>query len=215
MTSIAPSHAADPRIADVLSYWLGSAHPDNAGALACKNLWFIKSDATDDQIRERFGALVEDALASQLDGWAGTALGRLALIVLLDQFTRNLFRGTARSFAGDPQALQLALDGIALGHDRHADLPAVARIFCYLPLEHAEDLALQDRSVAAFQALADQAGDAGGEGVREFLAGTLDYAHRHRDVIVRYGRFPHRNAILGRTSTAEELQYLSQPGSGF
>ncbi len=92
---------------------------------------------------------------------------------------------------------------------------AVARIFCYLPLEHAEDLALQDRSVAAFQALADQAGDAGGEGVREFLAGTLDYAHRHRDVIVRYGRFPHRNAILGRTSTAEELQYLSQPGSGF
>ncbi|MCP4519603.1 MAG: DUF924 domain-containing protein, partial [Delftia sp.] len=137
MTSIAPSHAADPRIADVLSYWLGSAHPDNEGALACKNLWFIKSDATDDQIRERFGALVEDALAGQLDGWADTALGRLALIVLLDQFTRNLFRGTARSFAGDPQALQLALDGIALGHDRHADLPAVARIFCYLPLEHA------------------------------------------------------------------------------
>ncbi|MBA4001962.1 MAG: DUF924 domain-containing protein, partial [Delftia sp.] len=94
MTSIAPSHAADPRIADVLSYWLGSAHPDNEGALACKNLWFIKSDATDDQIRERFGALVEDALAGQLDGWADTALGRLALIVLLDQFTRNLFRGT-------------------------------------------------------------------------------------------------------------------------
>jgi len=201
-------------MADVLGYWLGSAHPDNAGALACKNLWFIKSDATDEQIRERFGALVEDALAGRLDGWAGTALGRLALIVLLDQFTRNLFRDTPRSFAGDPQALQLALDGIAQGHDRHADLPAVARIFCYLPLEHAEDMAMQDRSVAAFQALADQAGT-GPATVREFLAGTLDYAHRHREVIARYGRFPHRNPILGRESTAQEQEYLAQPGAGF
>jgi uncharacterized protein (DUF924 family) len=201
-------------MADVLGYWLGSAQPDTAGALACKNLWFIKSDATDQQIRERFGALVEDALAGRLDGWAGTALGRLALIVLLDQFTRNLFRGTPRSFAGDPQALQLALDGIAQGHDRHADLPAVARIFCYLPLEHAEDMALQDRSVAAFQALADQAGT-GPANVREFLAGTLDYAHRHREVIARYGRFPHRNPILGRESTAQEQEYLAQPGAGF
>jgi len=199
MTSIAPSHAADPRIADVLSYWLGSAHPDNEGALACKNLWFIKSDATDDQIRERFGALVEDALAGQLDGWADTALGRLALIVLLDQFTRNLFRGTARSFAGDPQALQLALDGIALGHDRHADLPAVARIFCSLPLEHAEDLALQDRSVAAFQALADQAGDAGGEG------GGGVPPRRHRRSIIRYPR--RVRVILCR----ERMHILPQP----
>jgi uncharacterized protein (DUF924 family) len=90
----------------------------------------------------------------------------------------------------------------------------VARIFCYLPLEHAEDMALQDRSVAAFQALADQAGT-GPANVREFLAGTLDYAHRHREVIARYGRFPHRNPILGRESTAQEQEYLAQPGAGF
>lgn len=203
--------STDPRIADVLAYWLGSAHPDNAGALACRQLWFVKSDATDAEIRQRFGPLVEEALAGHLDGWAATPLGRLALLVLLDQFTRNLFRGTPRSFAGDPQALRLALQGMDLGHDRHADLPAVARIFCYLPLEHAEDMAQQGRSVAAFQALADGADD----GTREFLAGTLDYAHRHREVIARYGRFPHRNPILGRPSTPEESDYLAQPGSGF
>lgn len=211
MTSIASTPIPDPRIDDVLAYWLGAPHPDNATALACKNLWFVKSDATDAEIRERFGPLVEDALAARLDGWAATARGRLALIVLLDQFTRNLFRGTPRSFAGDAQALHWALEGIALGHDRHADLPAVARIFCYLPLEHAEDMALQERSVAAFQALADSAG----ADTREFLAGTLDYARRHREVIARYGRFPHRNPILGRESTAEEQQYLAQPGAGF
>lgn len=211
MTSLASSSPTDPRIADVFGYWLGATHPDNAAALACKNLWFIKSDATDAEIRERFGPLVEEALAGRLDGWAATARGRLALLVLLDQFTRNLFRGTPRSFAGDAQALRLALDGIALSHDRHADLPAVARIFCYLPLEHAEDMALQERSVAAFQALADGAG----ADTREFLAGTLDYALRHREVIARYGRFPHRNAILGRESSAEEQEYLAQPGAGF
>ncbi len=204
----------DPRIAEVLTYWLGSPRPDNASALARKNLWFIKSQATDDEIRARFGGVVQEALAARLDGWAATAPGRLALIVLLDQFTRNLLRNTPRSFEGDPQALRLALEGMELGHDRHADLPAVARIFCYLPLEHAEDMALQDRSVAAFQALADGA-DSADAGTREFLAGTLDYAHRHREVIARYGRFPHRNAILGRESTAEELAYLALPGAGF
>ena len=214
--SLPIAHALDPRLSQVLEYWLGAEMPTNESALSRKSLWFTKSETTDEEIRHLFGAVLQEALAGKLDGEAmESPLGLLSVLIVLDQFTRNLFRGTARSFAGDPQALQLALDGIALGHDRHADLPAVARIFCYLPLEHAEDLALQDRSVAAFQALADQAGDAGGEGVREFLAGTLDYAHRHRDVIVRYGRFPHRNAILGRTSTAEELQYLSQPGSGF
>lgn len=211
MTRIAPDSATDPRIADVLAYWLGAPQPDNASALARQQLWFVKSDATDAEIRTRFGPLVEEALAGQLDGWAATPRGRLALLVLLDQFTRNLFRGTPRSFAGDARALPLALEGMALGHDRHADLPAVARIFCYLPLEHAEDPALQARSVAAFEALAD-----GAEAdTRAFLAGTLDYARRHRDVIARYGRFPHRNPILGRESTAEEREYLAQPGSGF
>ncbi|MDR0225148.1 MAG: DUF924 domain-containing protein [Burkholderiaceae bacterium] len=208
------AHAQDPRIDDVLTYWLGAARPSNGQALERKNLWFIKSDATDADIRARFGPLVDEALAGRLDGWAATARGRLALIVLLDQFTRNLFRATPRSFAGDDRALQLALDGMDQGHDRDTDIPAVARIFCYLPLEHAEDLALQNRSVAAFQALADEAA-AAAPAVREFLAGTLDYARRHHEVIARYGRFPHRNPILDRQSTPAETLYLAQPGAGF
>lgn len=200
---------SDPRIAEVLSYWLGAAQPTDADALTRQPLWFAKSDATDDQIRTRFGPLVEEALSGALDGWAGSAQGRLALIVLLDQFTRNLFRGTPQSFAGDAQALQLALDGILAGHD--ADLPTVARIFCYLPLEHAEDGPLQAQSVAAFTQLHDLAPPA----LRGLLAGTLDYALKHQDVITRFGRFPHRNPILGRSSTPAEEAYLAEPGAGF
>ena len=128
---------------------------------------------------------------------------------MLDQFTRNAFRGQPDSFAGDAQALALALAGIERGHDQA--LPPMARIFCYLPLEHAEDLALQQRSVALFAALRD----APGAEPRAFFDGTLDYARKHQDVIARFGRFPHRNAILGRTSTPQEQAYLAQPGAGF
>lgn len=202
---------SDPRIAEVLSYWLGAAQPTDADALTQQPLWFAKSDATDDQIRTRFGPLVEEALSGALDGWAESALGRLALIVLLDQFTRNLFRGTPRSFAGDARALQLALDGILAGHDADPSVPTVARIFFYLPLEHAEDGPLQAQSVAAFTQLHDLAPPA----LRGLLAGTLDYALKHQDVITRFGRFPHRNPILGRSSTPAEEAYLAQPGAGF
>lgn len=202
---------ADPRIADVLSYWLGAAQPTDADALTRQPLWFAKSDATDAEIRTRFGPLVDEALSGALDGWAGSPLGRLALILLLDQFTRNLFRGTPQSFAGDAQALQLALDGMLAGHDTDPSVPTLARIFFYLPLEHAEDGPLQAQSVAAFTQLHDLAPPE----LRGLLAGTLDYAHKHQEVITRFGRFPHRNPILGRSSTQAEQAYLAQPGSGF
>lgn len=201
----------DPRIAEVLTYWLGAAAPTDADALARQSLWFTKSADTDAEIGRRFGPLVEEALSGALDGWAGTARGRLALILLLDQFTRNLFRGTPRSFAGDAQALQLALDGILAGHDMAPDIPSMARIFCYLPLEHAEDGPLQAQSVAAFGKLHELAAPE----LRGFFAGTLDYALKHQEVIARFGRFAHRNPILGRPSTAAEQEYLAQPGSGF
>ncbi|MCD2512282.1 DUF924 family protein [Comamonas endophytica] len=205
------SSNADPRIDELLSYWLGAPYPTDADALARQSLWFTKSAATDAEIGTRFGPLVEQALAGTLDGWAQTPRGRLALIVLLDQFTRNLFRGTAKSFAGDAHALQLALDGILEGHDVDPGVPDVARIFFYLPLEHAEDGPLQEQSVALFKKLHELALPQ----TRSFLAGTLDYAHRHQEVIKRFGRFPHRNPILGRESTPAELEYLAQPGSGF
>ena len=201
----------DTRIAEILTYWLGAAAPTDADALTRQSLWFTKSADTDAEIRARFGPLVEEALSGTLDGWAESARGRLALILLLDQFTRNLFRGTPKSFAGDSQALQLALDGILAGHDTDPAIPSVARIFCYLPLEHAEDGPLQAQSVAAFAKLHELAAPA----LRSFFAGTLDYALKHQDVITRFGRFPHRNAILARPSTPQEQEYLAQPGAGF
>ena len=194
---------------EVLRFWLGACPIDPAAMQRVQAQWFRKDDAFDAALRARFGPTLEAALAGQLHGWAASADGWLALLLVLDQFTRNAFRGQPRSFAGDAQALALALQGIERGHDQA--LPPMARIFCYLPLEHAEDAAMQARSVALFTALRDAA-DAE---PKAFFDGTLEYARKHQDVIARFGRFPHRNAILGRASTDAERAYLAQPGAGF
>ena len=204
--------AADASLPDqVLTQWFGSARPDNAQALQYKSRWFTKSPAFDEELRERFGVAVEAALGGALQHWSAQGPWQhLALVVLLDQFTRNIFRNTPKSFAGDPQALTLALQAMQSGADQQ--LPEVVRVFMYLPLEHAEDPGMQQRCVAAFDAMHQAAEEAE---LREYLAGSLDYAHRHQVVIEQFCRFPHRNAILGRASTAEEAAYLAQPGSGF
>jgi uncharacterized protein (DUF924 family) len=183
--------------AAVLDFWFGPPPPMSRAE------WFRKDPAFDAAIRARFGTLVEQAIDQGLD-WGDDAAAGLAQVVVLDQFPRNLFRGQARAFAGDAQARRLALDLIDRG--AHLALHPLQRWFLYLPLEHAEDPALQDRCVELVGALA-AADPAHG--------GALDYAERHRDVIRRFGRFPHRNAALGRASTAEELAYLATPGSGF
>lgn len=194
---------------DVLAFWLGAWPADGAALQRAQPTWFQKNEAFDADLRQRFGGTIAAALAGQHDAWTDTAQGRLALLIVLDQFTRNSFRGKPESFAGDDRALRIALEGIARGHD--IAVPPMPRTFCYLPLEHAEDAAMQSRSVALFQALRD-APDAQ---PKPFFDGSLDYAHKHQDVIRRFGRFPHRNAILGRTSTPDELAYLAQPGAGF
>ena len=194
---------------DVLAFWLGAWPIDQAAMLRMQPRWFAKDEAFDAELRARFGATLEAARADRLDAWAADAEGRLALLIVLDQFTRNAWRGRPDSFSGDAQALALALEGIERGHDQA--VPPMARIFCYLPLEHAEDADLQARSVALFEALAG-APDAQ---PRAFFEATLDYARRHQDVIARFGRFPHRNAVLGRVSTPAEQAYLAQPGAGF
>lgn len=181
--------------AAVLDFWFGDEP-------AARPQWFRKDAAFDAQIGARFGALIDSALAGTRFG--DSPAERLAALVVLDQFTRNVFRDTPRAFAGDAAALDLALGLCERGDD--LVLPVWQRAFAYLPFEHAEDRTLQDRAVAAFEALARE---------QPQVASMLDYAHRHREVIRRFGRFPHRNAILGRASTADELAFLEQPGSRF
>ena len=187
--------------AQVLAFWFG-------GDDAVDRRWFNGGAEFDREIAARFGTTLDAALCGELAGWGVTTDGALALIVVLDQFARNVGRGTPRAFAGDAQALALALAMIASGGDRR--LPPLRRWFAYLPLEHAEDLALQQRSVELFERLLADAG-----AHREAIAGALDYARRHRDVIARFGRFPHRNEILGRASSGDEAAFLQQPGSRF
>jgi uncharacterized protein (DUF924 family) len=161
--------------------------------------WFVASDAFDARVRERFGALSERARAGELDDWAKTPEGSFALILLLDQVPRNIHRRTAQAFRSDGKALELAKGALAAGF--HMSVDEDKRLFLYLPLQHAEDMAAQEEAVALVEALGDEE--------------HTDYAIRHRDIIRRFGRFPHRDAQLGRTSTEAEIEFLKQPDSSF
>jgi uncharacterized protein (DUF924 family) len=187
---------------DVLSFWLGDASRP-------RDEWFRRSDALDDEIRSRFAGAIEQAERGELDAWEGTARGRLAIVILLDQFSRNAFRGTARSFAHDPRALAIAERGVELGEDR--TLLPLERSFLYMPFSHAEDPAVQARSCTLFEWLAAEAPAE----LAGYLDSALKFARAHRAIVDRFGRFPHRNAILGRTTTHEEAEFLKQPGSSF
>ena len=198
----------------LLDWWFGAAGSGSdmtAAEVAASRtaLWFGKQDRQDDQAREQFGVRVEQALAGQLQDWQGEPEGWLANILLLDQLPRMIFRDTPRAFAGDALARRLVQQGLARGWDQQ--LAPIQRVFVYLVLEHAEDLALQDQALQLFDGLHRQAAVA----ERELFAGYLDYAERHQRVIARFGRFPHRNQILGRTSSAEESAFLLEPGSRF
>lgn len=193
----------------VLSFWFGA--PGDAVTVAGRQaaLWWGGGEAIDAEIRQRFGALHTAAAAGELDTWAVTPAGRLALILVLDQFSRNLYRGRAEAFAQDAKALQLAQAAIAAGADRK--LAPIRRVFFYLPLEHAEDLAAQRLCVEKFTALRDGATAA----ARKTFDFYLDFAWQHYDIIARFGRFPHRNAALGRASTAEETAWLQTSKTHF
>lgn len=186
----------------VLDFWFGA--PGSAEHGGPRECWFRKDLDFDAAIRARFDTVVSEALGGGLAEWAGDPRSALALLLLLDQFPRNLFRQSAMAFAGDARARALARELLAAGWDE--GLLPVERVFVYLPFEHSEDRADQDRAVALFAALAQ---------AQPGFAGFLDYAERHREVIRRFGRFPHRNAALGRESTPAETAYLAQPGSGF
>ena len=196
----------------VFDFWFQPAPGQAADAPRVE--WFKKDADFDRGIAERFGAQIGLALEGGLHAWdAEGPQAALARIVVLDQFTRNVYRGTPLAFAGDRQALEAALDMVDAEED--LALPPLQRGFVYMPFEHAEDIAMQERAVALFTRMADAESATGSEAVAKSIANSLDYARRHRDVIQRFGRFPHRNAILGRTSTPEEIAFLKQPGSGF
>jgi len=194
---------------DLLHWWFGQGTSATEIAAEKQRLWFGYRPQQDAEARERFGALVEQALNGDLQDWAELPEGWLALVLLLDQLPRMIHRDTPRAFAGDERAQQLVRDGLAHGGDML--LSPIQRVFIYLVLEHAESLAVQDLAVAHFTALRDIAAEHEQALFRDFL----DYAERHREVISRFGRFPHRNAILGRDSSDAEQSFLQQPGSSF
>lgn len=182
----------------VLDFWFGSP----AGEY--RKQWFRKDSAFDQQIKTQFLDLYWAMVASPPESWLETSKSSLARIIVLDQFARNMFRGTPQSFAADPLALVTAELAIERGHD--AEMLAVERFFLYLPFEHSENLNHQNRCVGYFEDLVQDAPD---------LEHGLDYARRHHNVIDRFGRFPHRNKTLDRQSTESELEFLKQPGSKF
>jgi uncharacterized protein (DUF924 family) len=194
---------------DLIRYWFSDSANDAVAARDRAGLWWGKSPETDREIAARFGDLAREAATGALDRWAETPTGMLALVLLLDQMPRVIHRDTPEAFAQDESARSLVSRGIANGFDR--TLRPLERLFFYLPLEHSENLADQDRAVGLFRRLEQEVPAS----ARETFRGFTDYAERHRDVIRRFGRFPHRNRILGRTSTPEELDFLKQPGSSF
>lgn len=226
MIVMSPSDARDraARSEAILSYWFASL--DDGARLdrtiepfrTCYGRWYGKDDATDREIRALFEADLHAVTASgldfrgELDAWARAPLGLLALVILLDQLPRNMYRGTRRMYAQDELALATAMHAIR-AYEGHA-MPLVHRMFLYVPLMHSEDVAVQREMVRRFESLAELAG-ARGAGLGAFFEHALGFARKHLDVVERYGRFPHRNAILGRRSSAGELEYLQQPGAGF
>jgi uncharacterized protein (DUF924 family) len=190
---------------EVLTYWFGT-EPITQDAVAMKKVgfWFMGGPDVDREITERFGALLERARRGELDLWASAPRGRLALVILLDQFSRNVYRGKPLAFTQDTAAQKLVLDGIAAGIDK--TLPTVERMFFYIPLEHAENVALQDRGVEMFDAMANDAPATLGQ----LMGIAKNHARQHRDTVVRFGRFPQRNAAMGRTSTPDEAAFLEE-----
>lgn len=187
---------------DILSFWFGP--PSESGHTAPRALWFERDAAFDAECARRFLATHERAAAGELSSWRDEPRSALALVLLLDQFPRNLFRESPRAYASDARALEVARHVLARGLD--VPLPPVWRWFFYLPFEHSEDIHDQRLAVSLFEVLALQHPDS---------AELAEYARRHYDIIARFGRFPHRNARLGRESTPEEATFLQEPNSSF
>ncbi len=196
------------RSEDILRFWFGDGIDPYDVTEQLKQSWFSKNPDFDRQIELLFGPDVDRAGNGEYQHWNATPRGRLGHVIVLDQLTRNIYRDLPQAFAYDTRALRICLDGMNRGHD--LALRPIERVFYYLPLQHAEDLEIQNRGVALMQRLSDEAPrDA------DFVRSGVMFSIKHRDIIRRFGRFPHRNAVLGRESTPEELEFLEEPGSSF
>lgn len=193
----------DKIIDDILMFWFGPLDDQGLSKAEQHGLWFKSSPSTDEKISELFGATADKAIRGELSSWTDSERGLMALILLLDQFTRNIYRGTPAAFSGDSSALALAQAAIA--ENRHLKIPLIHRVFLYLPLEHSEVMEDQNRCVALFEDMTTATG-------LKQMADFTRYAVAHRDVIAQFGRFPHRNSILGRESTPAEEAYMATHG---
>ncbi len=200
---------ASSKIDDILTYWFGSADPA-AAVDADMERWFRGGVSMDMDLDERFGATLDAMVEGRHDAWLQTPAGRLATVLVLDQFSRNIHRGTPRAFTQDDTALQIVLEGLDQGIDEGFGLHQ--RAFFYLPLEHSESPEMQVRSIERYTALTQVAST---REEQRHAATYLDFARRHKAIIDRFGRYPHRNPILGRTTTTEEFSFMRQPGAGF
>ena len=198
----------------ILQFWfhdLTDATPINKNKPPASH-WFVKSKRFDDEIRKQFEPLWQEAKAGEYKDWEATPRGRLALVILCDQFPRNMFRNSPQAFETDKLALDLALRSIADGSDR--ELPLIERIFMYMPLMHAESSEIQRQGVWSFEAIVAESRRTSPHNTKYFEY-NLSFARRHQIVIAQFRRFPHRNAVLKRASTADEAAFLANPGSGF
>lgn len=198
-----------PKVQEILEYWFGALSTGDVYPEDKAKLWFEGGDEIDKEIRERFEEQVKAATKNELDSWKTTPRGRLALIILVDQFTRNIYRGTPKAFAFDHIGQKLALEGIKESQDQ--DLLPIERVFFYLPLEHSEDLKIQEISVQKFRSVLPLVQPENESHFKSFE----EYAQRHYEIIKKFGRFPHRNKILSRESTPEEIEFLKNPNSSF
>lgn len=208
-TTCAASIEEPPQVQEILEYWFGPLQMGEVYPKEKAKLWFGGGEEIDKEIRHRFEEQVIAATKNELEPWKETPRGRLALIILVDQFTRNIYRGTPKAFAYDSIAQELTLEGLIQEHDQ-ALLP-IERVFFYLPLEHSEDIELQEMSVQKFHAILPSVPP---EQASHFIS-FEDYARRHYEIIAKFGRFPHRNEILSRKSTPEEIEFLRDPKSSF
>lgn len=195
----------------ILNFWFGDLKEEEVPPEELSRMWWAKDEKTDENIGVNFESDLKNAKEGRLREWENNPRGMLALIILLDQFSRNMYRDTPRAFSQDRQALELAVKGVERGFDK--ELYPVMRVFFYMPFMHSESLEMQDRSLGLFKDL--EKDFTFPPQLAEMLSTNRDYAERHYAIIERFGRYPHRNKILGRESTPEEFEFLKQPGSSF